>query len=329
MWDFSISRSFGLMVRTLPFLIFRMLTYAGIAIAFVVVTGTGAGIGWGIGSLGGEDGQATGVMWGALSGFGLTAGALYLAREYILYMVKAAHIAVLVELLDGRDIPGGKNQISYGAEMVKERFIQSNVLFGLDQLIKGVIAAITGLMQGIAAILPIPGLQNIVGIIKAFLKVAVGFVDEIILAYAMRTKSDNPWRSAEDALVLYGQNYKKMLKNAAFLAVIVYVLSFLIFLIMLAPAALVVYLIPGSWSAGGFIFAIIFAWAVKAAVIEPFAVTCMMDVYFKTIEGQTKDPEWDDRLSSISKKFRKIKDKASDWVGGKRPEASTTAPAGQ
>jgi hypothetical protein len=63
------------------------------------------------------------------------------------------------------------------------------------------------------------------------------------------------------------------------------------------------------------VFALIFAWAVKSALIEPFAITCMMDVYFKTIAGQTPNPEWDAKLSGVSKQFSKIKDKAAGWQG--------------
>jgi len=329
MWDFSLSRAFGLMGKTLPFLLFRLAVYAGIAVATVLVTGVSAGAGWGIGAMGGAESRATGALWGGLIGLGVTGGALYLAREYVLYLVKAAHIAVLVELLDGGEVPGGKGQIEHGAAAVKSRFAQSSVLFGLDQLIKGVIAAVTGLMDGIASFLPIPGLNNIVGLIRAFLKVAVGFVDEIILAYAIRTRSDNPWASARDALVYYGQNYKVMLKNAAWLAVFVYGLSFLVFLVMLAPAAAIVWLIPGAWSAGGIVFALIFAWAVKAALIEPLAVTCMMQVFFKTIEGQAMDPAWENRLDGLSGKFGKIKDKASQWAGKAAGAATGGASATQ
>ena len=46
------------------------------------------------------------------------------------------------------------------AQVVTERFAEANVLFVLDQLIKGAIGAITGLIGGIAAFLPIPGLQR-------------------------------------------------------------------------------------------------------------------------------------------------------------------------
>lgn len=315
MWNFSIARSLSLMAQTLPFILLRCAVYFGIALAYVLMTGAGAGIGWGIGGLGDEGFQASATLWGGLAGFGLTAAVLYFLREYILYVVKAGHIAVLVQLIDGKPMPQGRSQISHASAVVKERFVQTSVLFALDQLSKGVIGAVTGLVQGLTAILPIPGVQQLMGLVRAFLRIAVGLVDELILAYAIRTDSHNPWASAQTALVLYSQNAKTMLKNAAWLTVIVYGLSFLVFLVMLAPAAALVYMIPGAWSAGGFVFAIIFAWAVKASVIEPFAIACLLQAYFSAIEGQTPDPVWDTRLAGASAKFGKLKEKATAWAG--------------
>ena len=46
MWDFNAGQALGLMRRTAPFVVFRMVVYFGIAVAFVLMTGTGAGIGW-------------------------------------------------------------------------------------------------------------------------------------------------------------------------------------------------------------------------------------------------------------------------------------------
>jgi hypothetical protein len=321
MWDFSIGRSIDLMVKTMPFILFRMAVYFGIAAAYVIVTGTGAGIGWGVGAFGDVDFQASTTFWGGIIGFGATAGAIYLLREYILYIVKAGHIAVMVGYLDGKPLPEGRGQIAHASAVVKERFAEANVLFAVDLLVKGVLGAITGMVQGVASLLPIPGLQQIMSVIRAFLRLAVGLIDEVILGYAIRTRSDNPWQSAQTALVLYGQNYQPMLRNAAWLTAITYGLSFIVFLVMLAPAAAVVYLIPGGWSAGGFIFAILFAWAFKAALIEPFAIACMLQAYFKTIEGQSPDPAWEARLSELSGKFRELKAKGMDWAGGARAEA--------
>lgn len=311
MWDFQMKRALGLMFQTLPFIVFRLVVYFAVALAYVLMTGVGAGVGWGIGGMGDEGFRAATTFWGGVVGFGIVGAVMYVLREYLLYIVKAGHIAVLVELIDGQSLPGGRGQIDHGSTVVKERFGQASLLFGVDQLIKGVLRAITGLARGIFGLLPIPGARQFIRLIEAFLKIAVGFIDEVILAYCIRTGSDNAWASSREALVLYGQNARPMLKNAAWLALFVYGLSFAIFLIMLVPAAGVAYLIPGGWSATGVVVALLFAWSVKVAVLEPFAITCMMQAYFKVIEGQTPDVEWEEKLDGMSSKFRKLKDKAA------------------
>lgn len=310
MWDFSLGGALGLMGRTMPFILLRMAIYFGITLGYILVTGVGAGIGWGVGGFGDADFRATTTAWGGFAGFGIFGAVMYWAREYILYIVKAGHLAVLVELLDGKPLPDGRSQISYATAVVKQRFPQASLLFAMDQLVKGVVRAIAGLVRGLLTILPVPGAQQLSSILSAFLRVAVGFIDEVILAHAIRQRSDNAWLSAREALVLYGQNYKPMLKNAAWLALFVYGLSILVFVLMLAPAALVVYLIPGAWAAGGVIFALLLTWSVKSALLEPLAITCMMQVYFKVIEGQQPNPEWDAKLEQMSGKFRKLKDRA-------------------
>jgi hypothetical protein len=161
-----------------------------------------------------------------------------------------------------------------------------NVLFAVDQLVKGVLAALTGLVSGIATVLPLPGMPALVNLLRAFLRIAVGFIDEVILAYAIRSQATNPWRSAETALILYAQNYKIMLKNAAWLALVVYLLGLVVFIVMLTPAAAIAFLFPGGWAAIGVLFALLFTWSLKAALLEPFAIACLMQVYFRAIEGQ-------------------------------------------
>ena len=120
MWDFSIAQAPGLMVRTVPFVIFRVVVYFRVTVAFILATGTGAGVGWGLGALGDDGFQANATFYGGVLGFGLTTG---------------------------------------------------------------VIGAVTGLVQGLLSILPIPGPGNIMAALRAYLKLAVGLVDEVILAH--------------------------------------------------------------------------------------------------------------------------------------------------
>ena len=51
MWDFSIGRSVAIMFRTWPFILFRMVVYFAMTLAYVAATGTGAGVGWGVGHI--------------------------------------------------------------------------------------------------------------------------------------------------------------------------------------------------------------------------------------------------------------------------------------
>ncbi|WP_192256306.1 hypothetical protein [Mesorhizobium caraganae] len=317
MWDFDIGRSVSIMIRTWPFIVFRMIVYFGITLAYIVATGSGASVGYGVGHISTDpDGPLSFALWGGIVGIGVVSIALYWVREYILYVVKAGHIAVMVHLIDGRDVPNGQDQIAYAKDVVKERFAEANILFVLDQLVKGAIRAITGLIGGIAAFLPIPGLGGLVAFINTVIRLSLTYVDEIILGYNIRINSSSPFETARQGVVLYAQNGKTMVKNAVWLAVIMWGVSFVIFLLMLAPAAAIMWFIPGQLGGWAFVLAILLAWAFKAAFIEPFAIACLMQVYFKTIEGQVPNAEWDQRLAEASSKFRELRDKALASFGG-------------
>ena len=318
MWDFSFGRAIGMVVRTIPFIILRLLVFLGIGVAYLLATGAGAFIGFGFGHFAsGAEGPEGGAFWGGLIGFGLVSAALYLAREYILYLVKAGHIAVLVELYDGREIPDGQGQLGYGAKAVKTHFAESSVLFGVDQIIKGVLRAFFRTINFFTAFLPVPALQSLIRIAESIVRMSLTYVDEIILAHLIRTRTTNPWQTAKDGLILYVQNYKHFLKNAVWLSVFLWLLTAAIFIVLIGPAAALLAFVPGHLAIWAFAFAFIFAWALKAALLEPVAIASLMQVYFKTIEGQKPDPEWEARLDSASKRFSELGAKAADWMGGR------------
>lgn len=324
MKDFQIGTVIGLLRRTAPFLVFRFLIYFGITVAYVLASSIGAGVGYTAGTVFGD--AAAGGAWGGVIGFGIAGAVMYFLREYLLYMVKAGHIAVLVEIMDGGEIPGGRGQIDYAQSVIKERFAESNVLFAVDQLIKGVINAFNRAFFTLAAILPIPGLEGLAKFVNTIIRLSLTYLDEVILAYNIRTQSDNPWASSRSALILYAQNYKSFLKNAVFLALIIWGLTLTVFLLILAPVAGLVALFPGSAGVLTFVIALVFAWGVKQAVIEPFAMTALMQVFFKITEGQEPDPEWERKLESVSNKFGELKTKARGWAGS-QSEAVRDEPA--
>ncbi len=324
MWDFSFRGALSAMIKTFPFLLVRMAVYFGIALLYILATGIGGGIGYGVTSLAEEKGW--GSIYGVLIGFGGASGVLYWAREYILYIVKAGHIAVLVHHLDGKELPAGKGQIEYGKDIVTSRFAQTSVLFGVDQLIKGVLKVITGTLNTVTNFIPIPYLGSLMKVVNSVIRASLTYVDEIMLAYLIRTEADNPWQGSRDALVLYAQNYKSMLKNAVWLSLFMWLLTIGLFLLFLPIAMGVSALFPVSSNAWPFVIALLLAWSSKQAIIEPVAMYSLMQVFFKRIEGQVPDPEWVARLDSASDKFQRLAEKAKTFVGGKsKPEVSDEA----
>ena len=314
MLDFRTGHIFGLLLRTLPFLALRVLVYVGITLAYVLAVGVGGGIGLLFGKIGGNSGGGAGI--GGLIGFGLVSGILYWARQYVLYLVTAGHVAVLVELLDGRQIPAGRNQIDFATNIVKQHFGTSSVLFGLHQLVRGILRVFNRLTVSIASWLPIPGLDVLVKLVDAVINTGLSRLDLVILAQILRKQTanggtNNPWAIARDSVVLYAQNYKGVLKNAAFLTFIIWGLTLLLWAGVAAPIAALIGLFhvqAGFWTIA---LALIAALSIKAALIDPFATVALIQVYDKVTAGQTPNPEWTGKLEAMSAKFRTLTQKAN------------------
>jgi hypothetical protein len=161
--------------------------------------------------------------------------------------------------------------------------------------------------------------------VNTVIRLSLTYVDEIILGYNIRIDSRNPWETARQGVVLYAQNAKTMIKNAIWLSVIMWAVSIAVFVVMIAPAGALLYFMPGQMGGWAFVLAIVFAWALKAALLEPFAIAALMQVYFRTIEGQVPNPDWDRRLADASAKFRALKDRALAALGGGGPAAGSAA----
>jgi hypothetical protein len=308
MWEFSIFRALGLLIRTLPFIALRLAVHLGIALALVLATGVGLLLG----RLSGDPGQAAAIYWGGAAGLALAAGAVYLLRDRLLCL-KAGQVALLVEALDGRPVRFANGQIGHARALVAARFGPLAALAALDRLIRGVIRAATALAE--ATVAPLPNLQRLTGSAQAQLVLAQEPIDAMILAHALRTRSENAWEAAHDGLVLYAQNSRSMLRHAAWISLVGWVMAGLVFLAALAPAAAIAAMGPGGSEAGPVIAASV-AWAVKSALVDPFALACLLQVHLRLTEGQEPRPEWRGRLTQVSHKFRQLGEQALGWTAG-------------
>lgn len=315
LWDFSISKSAGIVVRTWPFVLLRVAVYGLFAAVFLVMVVSG-------GIIGHQtlpmvfDGMVPmqGGIFGAFGGMALGGLVLRILREYSLYMVKAAHVAVMVRLFDHGALPVGTTQLTFGWRQVRDRFAEASVLFALDQLIKAALDGIGQTMQRLGGF--VPGLRALFGIVQAIADIAIGYVDEIVLAQNLRTKSTNPWRTSADAVVLYAQNGGAMLRNAAWLALFLALAGICIFAVVAGPVALALGAFDGPVQIYGLIGSMVTTLFVLHVLLEPFAVCALMSVYFEQIDGQSPDPRWEERLDRTSPALAELRANGETFGNG-------------
>src|SRR5262249_13074925 len=105
-----------------------------------------------------------------------------LAYRYVFYMLKAAHIAVIAELLVNGSVPGGRGQLEWGRQKVQQRFGEINAMFLIDELVNGVVHAFTRTVFALTAWLPSDTIRTAVRMINRVIEYAMNYIDEAILA---------------------------------------------------------------------------------------------------------------------------------------------------
>ena len=321
MWSFSILRSLALVFATWPFTVLRLLVMGAVTLACLLSVAVGAGLGWGVGHVGSADFHAGATVWGGIAGIVVVSIWVWTLREYLTYLLTAGHVAAMVMVLDGRTLPSGRAQIDFATATVKARFGEIHLLFVLDQAVKGAVRAVVGLFDWASMIAGLPGLQGLIRLIGSILRLSTTFVDEVVLAREIRLATDDPWTTAREGLVLYAQNAGEILKNAVWLTILRWVLTVGLFVVLVGPAGVAVWLVPGAATGWTLLFALLAAIALQRALIDPFCIASLMQVYFAAIAGQRPDPVWDARLAEASAPFRDLVERAR---GALRP----TAPGG-
>ena len=128
--DASFATALRLFLQTLPYALARFGILLGLSIL---------GILWGVVTFGG--GAWVGEKIHPYAGFGWIAvgcggmgWAWTFILRYALYLIKCGHVAVLTELIvRGQIGNGSEGMFSYGKRVVKDRFLQVNVLFALEE----------------------------------------------------------------------------------------------------------------------------------------------------------------------------------------------------
>jgi hypothetical protein len=310
--DSGVFSAIGLIVRSLPYALMRfsvLLAFAFACIAWVVVT-VGGSV-WAGSHIAGAFGLAWFVSCLIVAGWFWTA-----VLRYLLHLIECGHVAVLTEfVVQGRVGNGSESMFAYGKRIVIEHFGQVNVLFALNMLVRGAVHAVHATFEGVGHLVPIPGIEMIGRLVTVILRAATRYLDKVIFSYNLACRSPNPWLGARDGLVYYAQNAKPVLKQAVWIVVLDYVLTALLWLALLVPAAALTAILPAAVRELGALVtvgsAVLFALAGRAAFVKPIFLVMIMVRFHELIEHQPINRDWIARLDQVSARFRSLGERAA------------------
>lgn len=257
----------------------------------------------------------------------------FAVNHYLGYLVKAGHVAVIADSFKTGSVPD--NCVAVGKNMVKERFGTANVYFVIDKLISGAVKQIQRILGRITDTVlgSLPGAETLKSATNFFLKISLGYIDECCLGYTFYQNEQNPYKSGCDGVVIYAQNWKVLLKNAAVTAITVIVALVAITLVSFALFAALFKLF--GWSGFvAFVVAFMLAWTVKYAFIDSWMMVKMMHGYMQVAPNTVITTDLYAKLSGFSSKFRDMFRKsgttateATVVTPTPRPTIATTAAA--
>lgn len=300
----------AIITKTIPFMLIRLLAYfiffIGICIYTAIVVF--------VFNLIQPEGFFAFILFAMFGGGGWYVYSLI--REYINYMIKAAHVAVIADMAIKGGVPEGFNMYNYGVSKVKKFFVASNVLFGLDRLVSGTVRQIQRVFSKIGDFLGfIPGIKGIMNILNLFVDIILNYVDECIMAYIFLNEGQNVWKSAADGVVLYAQNWKTILKTGAKILVFLLVFFLVFFLVF---QGVFVGIFNGFDGLGGlaspiaFVLTFVFVLVLKWAVLDSIIMIYMMTSYLKVAYGAQPSVDLYEKLKGMSKKFSQLFGKSQE-----------------
>lgn len=306
--DLHFVKATRIFFRTLPFVLLRIVV--GILFGVLAILYFGL-VAWALfGLVDGGTISSTVALVGLLLAGLLFAWVVRLARRYVLYLVGAAHIAVIAHIVDTGEVPDG--QLSYGTAVVKDNFASASALFAVDQLVKGIVRQFNRTVTSFSGVTSFaPGLRNVVEIVRRAIALAATYIDEAILAHMLVSDEENPWRAARDGVILYAKSWKPVLASTLIIVVALYAIVLLL-LVALSPIAGVFgRLSPAFEMAGWVIFGGV-ALTIYIGFLRPWVKTVVVTTFLMESQDLSTDSETAEWLASRSEKFNVLVEKADD-----------------
>ena len=302
----QLGKAVSLVRRTTPILMARLTAYLIFWAIGLVYFGLVGGLAWLLAQLWEPLGFIAFIV--GLGG----AGALYhLAYRYTFFLLKAAHIAVIAELLQHDRLPkdsGG--QLAWGKTQVQGRFGDVNAMFVIDEIVNGIVRTFTRTVSRLIRFIPGDTGRSLASVVQKVIRFAVSYIDEAIMARSFWRQDENVWESAEEGIVLYAQAWKPILTNAVMLMLLSFAPFFGLLLLVVVPVGFAIAAINPTLAGWAVAAMLLLAFLVKVAVGDTIAMAAIIATYKAETEQMVPDPATVAQLESLSDKFRELKAKA-------------------
>jgi hypothetical protein len=305
--DYGLTTALSLLVRSFPYALARFGILLGGAVACIIwIVIAFGGAAW----LANHIAGAFGFVWLLICCVG--AGFLWgTILRYVLHLLACGHVAVLTELITRGQVGNGSEpMLAYGKRVVIERFGQVNALYALNLTVRGILGAFHRTLDWVGEMLPVPGLEGLASLANVILRAATRYLDKVILSYNLARGDGDAWRGAREGMIYYAQNAMPILKTAVWIVILERVLTFVLWLLLLIPAATITWMLPTAvHETGGIVtllVAAILAGPLRAAFLKPLFLIMMMVRFHALIEHQPINQEWDARLAALSDRFRDL-----------------------
>jgi hypothetical protein len=296
--------------RTMPFVWAKLL----LGLVTVVLSAALFGILMGLAWLFNNEGVALIMFLVWLGAFGVLR---FILMHYIGYLLKAGHIAVITEAVTTGQIP--EDQIAYGKKAVQERFATSNIYFAVDKLVSGAVKQIQKGIGKLGNTLDfIPGMKSLTALAQYFVELSLGYIDECCLGYTFYKKEQNAFKSAADGVVIFAQNWKTLLADAAkTMAMVIGAITAITLVLFLVLGLLFRALSWPGWVA--FVLALLTAQTIKFAFIDSFILSRTMTAYMGVAPSTVISFDLYGKLSGLSAKFKELWDKGQQEKSAPQP----------
>lgn len=304
MWDFDLMAAVRAIEKSMAYVLYRFAICLGAALGYLLATLAGAGTLVGFGSLA-KNASSLGPL-GAIIGFALFAWLMYKLRPTWLNAVNVPQLALLSDQERGEMLPGGKALIEYAKRRQTECFPSTSRLFELDETIRQV--------QGdMADLHPCPKLPNESPKLRDYAMRLARFLSgrnhQTLLAWHFHTGQTNAWSTVAGGLAVHERHFTRMTKNRLFATLFSWLGFLAAYPLLLAGIRILVDGIPINMSFWPYVFAGVFAWAIKAAFFDAIAEASMLQVFFPLARSEATDGQ-DEALLQHSSAYRRMRENA-------------------